>query len=216
MGSKKHKKHKSEKRDRYEERQLGSVDKPPALKLILKVGSSSTPEHSDSPGPAVSNYSVATTSLIEEGDEEELEKEASIGGGIGLGNTEGSRRILAGGPGMGGLGEKRKRMRGGSSQEDDVESSMGGSHRRREGEMSLSMLDGSGHRIVADAGSGIGNFVGGTVPSGNHIVGVTVGSLNTTSSQHLPPPAKRPCLQPSSHGQHGDSVAANQSSAHSE
>jgi bromodomain-containing protein 7/9 len=49
-----------------------SVDKPPALKLILKVGggSSSTPEHSDSPGPpsvsgpsgvlSGTNYSVTT------------------------------------------------------------------------------------------------------------------------------------------------------------
>ncbi|KAJ6649285.1 Bromodomain-containing protein 7 [Pseudolycoriella hygida] len=45
MGSKKHKKHKSERRDKYEERQF-SLERPPSLKLILKVaGSSSTPEH---------------------------------------------------------------------------------------------------------------------------------------------------------------------------
>ncbi|XP_065332876.1 bromodomain-containing protein 7 isoform X2 [Cloeon dipterum] len=44
---KKHKKHKSERRERPED------DKPPALKLILKVGGGcSTPEHSDSPGPS--------------------------------------------------------------------------------------------------------------------------------------------------------------------
>lgn len=50
-GLKKHKKHKSEKRDKYEG-QFGA-DKPPALKLILKVGSSSTPEHSNEwPGPS--------------------------------------------------------------------------------------------------------------------------------------------------------------------
>ncbi|KAK7871043.1 hypothetical protein R5R35_014104 [Gryllus longicercus] len=72
MGSKKHKKHKSEKKDRYEEKQFG-IEKPPSLKLILKVGSSSTPEHSsDSPGPTLPpvhaniNYSVASQA----GDEE--------------------------------------------------------------------------------------------------------------------------------------------------
>ncbi|GJQ88621.1 hypothetical protein Trydic_g18195, partial [Trypoxylus dichotomus] len=36
----KHKKHKSEKRERE-----GSSDRPPGLKLILKVGSQNTPEH---------------------------------------------------------------------------------------------------------------------------------------------------------------------------
>ncbi|KAF4520325.1 hypothetical protein B566_EDAN004385 [Ephemera danica] len=66
---KKHKKHKGEKKDRYDD---SASDKPPALKLILKVGggSSSTPEHSDSPVPPVgsgpsgtlsgNSYSVAT------------------------------------------------------------------------------------------------------------------------------------------------------------
>lgn len=38
--TKKHKKHKSEKRERE-----GSSDRPPGLKLILKVGSQTTPEH---------------------------------------------------------------------------------------------------------------------------------------------------------------------------
>lgn len=81
MGSKKHKKHKSDKRDRYEDKQFG-VEKPPALKLILKVGSSSTPEHSsDSPGPSVplvhsNNYSVAPTT----GDEESRHSAASFHG----------------------------------------------------------------------------------------------------------------------------------------
>ncbi|XP_015585010.1 bromodomain-containing protein 7 isoform X2 [Cephus cinctus] len=43
MGSKKHKKHK---RERHEEGQYSTTDKPPTLKLILKVGGSSgTPEH---------------------------------------------------------------------------------------------------------------------------------------------------------------------------
>lgn len=73
MGSKKHKKHKSERRDRYEEKQFG-VEKPPSLKLILKVGgSSSTPEHcGDSPGPSYPpahanvNYSVASQVADEE------------------------------------------------------------------------------------------------------------------------------------------------------
>lgn len=39
---KKHKKHKSEKRER---RDGSSSDRPPGLKLILKVGSQNTPEH---------------------------------------------------------------------------------------------------------------------------------------------------------------------------
>lgn len=78
MGSKKHKKHK---RDRLEDKQFG-VEKPPALKLILKVGSSSTPEHSsDSPGPSIplvhsNNYSVAPTT----GDEESRQSAASLHG----------------------------------------------------------------------------------------------------------------------------------------
>lgn len=38
---KKHKKHKSEKRDRLE----SPIDRPPGLKLILKVGNQATPEH---------------------------------------------------------------------------------------------------------------------------------------------------------------------------
>ncbi|XP_059489353.1 bromodomain-containing protein 7 [Neocloeon triangulifer] len=49
---KKHKKHKSERRERHED-----DNKPPALKLILKVGGGcSTPEHSDSPGPSLGTF----------------------------------------------------------------------------------------------------------------------------------------------------------------
>lgn len=44
MGSKKHKKHKSERKERHES--PSSVEKP-GLKLILKVGSQGTPEHSN-------------------------------------------------------------------------------------------------------------------------------------------------------------------------
>ncbi|XP_055680365.1 bromodomain-containing protein 7 [Lutzomyia longipalpis] len=55
MGSKKHKKHKSERRDRYEDPNL-SPGRPPSLKLILKVGSNSTPEYgNDSPAYGVQN-----------------------------------------------------------------------------------------------------------------------------------------------------------------
>ncbi|XP_071634667.1 bromodomain-containing protein 7 isoform X1 [Temnothorax longispinosus] len=51
MGSKKHKKHK---RERHEEGQYTTTDKPPSLKLILKVGGSTgTPEHGgESPSQA--------------------------------------------------------------------------------------------------------------------------------------------------------------------
>lgn len=50
MGSKKHKKHKSERREREEKANM-LLDRPPSLKLILKVsGNNSTPEHgNDSP-----------------------------------------------------------------------------------------------------------------------------------------------------------------------
>uniref|UniRef100_A0A0K8SQJ5 Bromo domain-containing protein n=1 Tax=Lygus hesperus TaxID=30085 RepID=A0A0K8SQJ5_LYGHE len=64
---KKHKKHKKEK---HEEKSLNG-DRPTALKLILKVGSSSTPEHSDSPGPIPSNYAVT-------GDDESLQSSSSL------------------------------------------------------------------------------------------------------------------------------------------
>jgi len=63
------------------DKQFG-VEKPHALKLILKVGSSSTPEHSsDSPGPSIplvhsNNYSVAPTT----GDEESRHSTASFHG----------------------------------------------------------------------------------------------------------------------------------------
>ncbi|XP_047356519.1 bromodomain-containing protein 7 isoform X1 [Vespa velutina] len=52
MGSKKHKKHK---RQRHEEGQYTTTDKPPTLKLILKVGGSSgTPEYgNDSPSQGI-------------------------------------------------------------------------------------------------------------------------------------------------------------------
>ncbi|CAG2067898.1 unnamed protein product, partial [Timema podura] len=82
MGSKKHKKHKSEKKDKYEDKQSG-IEKPPGLKLILKVGSSSTPEHSsDSPGPSIPlvhtniNYSVTPAA----GDEESRHSSTSLHG----------------------------------------------------------------------------------------------------------------------------------------
>nr|XP_040236392.2 bromodomain-containing protein 7 [Anopheles coluzzii] len=63
MGSKKHKKHKSERK----ERELGkeksfSLDRPPSLKLILKVsGNSSTPEHgNDSPAYGIQSDGGST------------------------------------------------------------------------------------------------------------------------------------------------------------
>lgn len=57
MGSKKHKKHKSERRDKYEEYSMDH--RPSSLKLILKVGSNSTPEYgNDSPA-----YGSQTTTI---------------------------------------------------------------------------------------------------------------------------------------------------------
>lgn len=41
MGGKKHKKHKSDRKERHD----SPSDRPPGLKLILKVGSQGTPEH---------------------------------------------------------------------------------------------------------------------------------------------------------------------------
>ncbi|XP_024086406.1 bromodomain-containing protein 7 isoform X2 [Cimex lectularius] len=67
--AKKHKKHKKEK---YEEKSY-SGDRPPGLKLILKVGNSSTPEHSDSPGPILQQTSYTVT-----GDEESLQSSSSF------------------------------------------------------------------------------------------------------------------------------------------
>lgn len=55
MGSKKHKKHKSERKERHES--PNSLEKP-GLKLILKVGSQGTPEHTNEwqyPGYNVDN-----------------------------------------------------------------------------------------------------------------------------------------------------------------
>ncbi|XP_046389290.1 uncharacterized protein LOC124158139 isoform X2 [Ischnura elegans] len=241
MGSKKHKKHKSEKRDRYEDKHLGSVEKPPALKLILKVGSSSTPEHSDSPGPPVSNYSVATTSFVE--DEEEVDKDAIVGRIEGLGSSEGNRRVLTSGTAMGGSDErhrrtkkkkkkrerdkhekrhkrhhkeKRKHLRGGSSQEDDAENGLAGGHRRREGvDISVSVHEGGNQRVAPEIGATGGNF-GGTAPSSGLMAGASIASVNSASSQHLPPPAKRPCLQPTSQGQFGDSMPPNLATANIE
>ncbi|XP_066906465.1 bromodomain-containing protein 7 [Halyomorpha halys] len=70
MGSsKKHKKHK---KDKYEDKGLIG-EKPPALKLILKVGSSSTPEHSDSPGPHIQTSSYTVTP-----DDESLQSSSSF------------------------------------------------------------------------------------------------------------------------------------------
>lgn len=65
MGSKKHKKHKSERKEREEKLLL---DRPPSLKLILKVsGNSSTPEHgNDSPAYGIQPDAVANTSVAGE------------------------------------------------------------------------------------------------------------------------------------------------------
>lgn len=74
MGSgKKHKRHKSDRKDKYDGQ--FSVDKPPALKLILKVGSSSTPEHSNEwPVP---NQSQAPLYSVAGQDEESIQSAAS-------------------------------------------------------------------------------------------------------------------------------------------
>lgn len=76
MGSvKKHKKHKSDKKEKCEG--ISTPERPPGLKLILKVGSSSTPEHSnDWPAPSQTPtgaplYSVAGP------DEESIQSVAS-------------------------------------------------------------------------------------------------------------------------------------------
>ncbi|GAB0096335.1 bromodomain-containing protein 7 [Sergentomyia squamirostris] len=59
MGSKKHKKHKSERRERYDDPSR-SPARPPSLKLILKVGSNSTPEYgNDSPAYGLQNDPTA-------------------------------------------------------------------------------------------------------------------------------------------------------------
>lgn len=68
MSLKKHKKHKSEKRDRHEDKSHNGGDKPPGLRLILKM-SNSTPDNScDSLGPMVdeeaSRMSAASSSLL--------------------------------------------------------------------------------------------------------------------------------------------------------
>lgn len=68
MSLKKHKKHKSEKRDRHEDKLHSGGDKPPSLRLILKM-SNSTPDNScDSMGPMVdeetSRLSAASSSHL--------------------------------------------------------------------------------------------------------------------------------------------------------
>lgn len=68
MSLKKHKKHKSEKRDRHEDKLHTGGDKPPGLRLILKM-SNSTPDNScDSLGPMVdeetSRMSAASSSHL--------------------------------------------------------------------------------------------------------------------------------------------------------
>uniref|UniRef100_A0AAG5D7R6 Bromo domain-containing protein n=1 Tax=Anopheles atroparvus TaxID=41427 RepID=A0AAG5D7R6_ANOAO len=63
MGSKKHKKHKSERKEREGGKEKSfSVDRPPSLKLILKVsGNSSTPEHgNDSPAYGIQSDGGST------------------------------------------------------------------------------------------------------------------------------------------------------------
>ncbi|KAL0279326.1 UNVERIFIED_CONTAM: hypothetical protein PYX00_000917 [Menopon gallinae] len=71
MGLKKHKKHKSEKGDRIED--LGSGDKPPALKLILKVGGNlSTPEHSNDSIPSTYGTPQGSMHSLPQTEEESL------------------------------------------------------------------------------------------------------------------------------------------------
>uniref|UniRef100_A0A182MZ24 Bromo domain-containing protein n=1 Tax=Anopheles dirus TaxID=7168 RepID=A0A182MZ24_9DIPT len=63
MGSKKHKKHKSERKERESGKEKSfSLDRPPSLKLILKVsGNSSTPEHgNDSPAYGIQSDGGST------------------------------------------------------------------------------------------------------------------------------------------------------------
>lgn len=86
MGSvKKHKKHKSDKKEKVEG--TFTPEKPPALKLILKVGSSSTPEHSTEwqaptqTPPGAPLYSVAGQ------DEESIQSVASSSYFMGPPNT---------------------------------------------------------------------------------------------------------------------------------
>lgn len=69
----KHKRHKSEKKDKYDGQ---SADKQPALKLILKVGSSSTPEHNNE-WPAPPQASGAPLYSVAGHDEESVQSAAS-------------------------------------------------------------------------------------------------------------------------------------------
>ncbi|XP_053673072.1 bromodomain-containing protein 7 isoform X2 [Anopheles nili] len=79
MGSKKHKKHKSERREREGGKEKSfSLDRPPSLKLILKVsGNSSTPEHgNDSPAYGIQSDGGSTLFTSTSGDYPERHKKS--------------------------------------------------------------------------------------------------------------------------------------------
>ncbi|XP_035909109.1 bromodomain-containing protein 7 [Anopheles stephensi] len=79
MGSKKHKKHKSERRERESGKEKSfSLDRPPSLKLILKVsGNSSTPEHgNDSPAYGIQSDGGSTLFTSTSGDYPERHKKS--------------------------------------------------------------------------------------------------------------------------------------------
>lgn len=85
VSAKKHKKHKSDKKEKYEGQH--TPDKQPALKLILKVGSSSTPEHPNE-WPAPSQSPAATPLYSVAGpDEESVQSAASSNFFMGPPNT---------------------------------------------------------------------------------------------------------------------------------
>ncbi|XP_053664800.1 bromodomain-containing protein 7 [Anopheles marshallii] len=79
MGSKKHKKHKSERKERESGKEKSfSLDRPPSLKLILKVsGNSSTPEHgNDSPAYGIQSDGGSTLFTSTSGDYPERHKKS--------------------------------------------------------------------------------------------------------------------------------------------
>uniref|UniRef100_A0A182LZX1 Bromo domain-containing protein n=1 Tax=Anopheles culicifacies TaxID=139723 RepID=A0A182LZX1_9DIPT len=79
MGSKKHKKHKSERKEREGGKEKSfSLDRPPSLKLILKVsGNSSTPEHgNDSPAYGIQSDGGSTLFTSTSGDYPERHKKS--------------------------------------------------------------------------------------------------------------------------------------------
>ncbi|XP_049548455.1 bromodomain-containing protein 7 [Anopheles darlingi] len=78
MGSKKHKKHKSERKEREAREKSFCLDRPPSLKLILKVsGNSSTPEHgNDSPAYGIQSDGGSTTLFTSSSDYPERHKKS--------------------------------------------------------------------------------------------------------------------------------------------